>query len=146
MPEIAQTPNSKNKSMTTLSLIFGVVCGIIIDVGMFTHISMPEALDVSEITFSLAKIGKAFGGSGMLLGIVVLVAIPIISAIFWGIAGFIAAGFFIRQQKCPHCSEWIKFEAKVCPKCQREIENETVAEIAIVQNEGSKQVINKKNL
>jgi len=25
------------------------------------------------------------------------------------------------RQKCPHCAEWIKEEAKICPHCQREV-------------------------
>ncbi len=25
-----------------------------------------------------------------------------------------------ERKKCPHCAEWIKHEAKVCPKCQRD--------------------------
>ncbi len=31
--------------------------------------------------------------------------------------------FFISssKQKCPHCAEWIKKEAKVCPQCQRDV-------------------------
>jgi hypothetical protein len=26
-----------------------------------------------------------------------------------------------KRQKCPHCAEWVKIEAKVCPHCQRQI-------------------------
>jgi len=26
-----------------------------------------------------------------------------------------------KRRKCPHCAEWIKMEATVCPHCQREI-------------------------
>ena len=25
------------------------------------------------------------------------------------------------KQKCPHCAEWIKKEATVCPRCQRDL-------------------------
>ena len=27
-----------------------------------------------------------------------------------------------QHRKCPYCAEWIKQEAKVCPRCQRDVE------------------------